>query len=130
MDGDEFWGNTNPCDVSIDTTNSKEMMTGSHITKQQTCEYQGPNRPELLNKVSNVPEMCNAVQKCQLYPLDKPKDSNMLSKTNNVTYVNGIDLLEGIFCKSYLQSANCKHPKLSSGYTHHHLLLFNFEVGK
>ena len=38
-------------------------------------------------------EICDAVQKCQLDPSDKSKDSNILSKTNNVTHVNGMDLL-------------------------------------
>ena len=36
--------------------------------------------------------MYNAVQKCHLDPLDKSKDSSMLSKTNNVTHTNGINL--------------------------------------
>ena len=30
--GDDIWEGTNPSDVSIDTTNSKEVMVGSHIT--------------------------------------------------------------------------------------------------
>ena len=38
-DGD-FWGNTNPSDVSIDTRNSKEMMTGSHITELHKHKYE------------------------------------------------------------------------------------------
>ena len=33
MSDDDFWGGTNPGAVSIDTTNSKEMMAGSHITE-------------------------------------------------------------------------------------------------
>ena len=36
--------------------------------------------------------MCDEVQKCQLNPLDKSKNSNMLSKTNNVTNTNDINL--------------------------------------
>ena len=35
---DTFWENTNPTDVSIDTVNSEEQMTGSHITKFHTPE--------------------------------------------------------------------------------------------
>ena len=38
IDDDDFWGNTNPTDVSIDTANSEEMMAGSHITKFHTSE--------------------------------------------------------------------------------------------
>ena len=37
--------------------------------------------------------MSDTVQKCQLDPLDNPKNSNMLSKTSNVTHTNDIKLL-------------------------------------
>ena len=40
VDNDDFWGNTNPTDVSIDTANSEEMMAGSHITKFHTSEQE------------------------------------------------------------------------------------------
>ena len=33
---DDFWDNTNPTDMSIDTANSEEKMTGSNITKFHT----------------------------------------------------------------------------------------------
>ena len=92
MNDDTFWGNTNPTNVSIDITNSEEMMAGSHITELHTYKYKEPVPPELLNKVSNVPEVCDAVQKYQLDPSDRSKDSNMLSKRNNLTHTNGIDL--------------------------------------
>ena len=39
MNNDDFWGGTNPSDVSIDTTNSEEMMTGSHITELHTYTH-------------------------------------------------------------------------------------------
>ena len=93
MDGDKFWSKTNPGDVSIDTANSKEMMAGSHITELHTHKYEEPVPPELLNKVPNIPEVCDLAHKCQLDPLDKSKDLNMLSKTNNVTHAKDIDLL-------------------------------------
>ena len=51
MNGDEFLGNTNPGDVSIDTANSEEMMTGSHITKQHTYKYQGPVRYHMISLI-------------------------------------------------------------------------------
>ena len=92
INDDDFWGGTNPSDVSIDTMNSKEMMAGSNITELHTHKYKEPVPPKLLNKVPNVSEMCDAIQKCQLDPLDKFKDSNMLSKTNKVTHANGINL--------------------------------------
>ena len=92
MDGDEFWGNTNPGDVSIDTANSEEMMAGSHITELHTHKHNEPVSPKLLNQVTNVPEVYDMVQKCQLDPSDKSKDLNMLSKTNNVTHAKDIDL--------------------------------------
>ena len=39
MDNDDYWGGTNPGDISIDTANSKEMMAGSHITEQHMHKY-------------------------------------------------------------------------------------------
>ena len=39
MNDNDFWGGTNPGDVSIDTTNSEEMMEGSHIAESHTHEY-------------------------------------------------------------------------------------------
>ena len=57
MDNDDFWGNTNPTDVSIDTANSEKMMAGSHITEFHTSEQEEPVTTELLNKVSNIPEV-------------------------------------------------------------------------
>ena len=65
----------------------------SHITELHTHIYEKPVPPELLNKIPNVPEVCDAVQRCQLDPLDKSKGSNMLSKTSNMTHANGIDHL-------------------------------------
>ena len=93
INDDDFWGGTNLGDVSIDTRNSKEMMAGSHITELHTHKYEESVPPELLNKVPNVPQVCDSAQKCQLDPLDKSKDPNMLSKTNNVTYAKDIDFL-------------------------------------
>ena len=70
-------GNTNPIDISIDTTNSEIMMTGSHITEFHTHKHEKLVTTELLNKVSNVPEECDTVQKCQFDPLDKSKNTNI-----------------------------------------------------
>ena len=93
MNDDDFWGITNPTDMSIDTTNSKEMIAGSHITELHTHKHKEPVPTELLNKVLDVLEVCDAVQKCQLDLLDKSMNLNMLSTTSNVTYTNGINLL-------------------------------------
>ena len=57
-----YGGNTNPTDVSIDTTNSKGMTAQSHITELHTHEHKELVATDLLNKVSNIPEMCDAVQ--------------------------------------------------------------------
>ena len=86
MTDDDFWGGTNPSDVSIDTMNSEEMMTGSHITESHTNKYKKSVPPVLLSKVPNVSQLCDLTLKYQLDLLDKSKDSNMLSKTNNATY--------------------------------------------
>ena len=56
MNDDDFWGGTNPSDVSIDTANSRKMMAGSHIKEQHTHKYEEPVPPELLNAVSNEPQ--------------------------------------------------------------------------
>ena len=50
--------------MSIDTMNSKEMMAGSYIIKLHTHKHNEQVTTELLNKVSNVLEVCDAVQKC------------------------------------------------------------------
>ena len=42
MNDDDFWGNANPTDVSIDMVNSKEKMTGSHITEFNTHKDKQP----------------------------------------------------------------------------------------
>ena len=86
MNDDDFWDNTNPTGVLIDTANSEEIMTGSHITKFHTHKHAEPVTTELLNKISNVPIVYDAVQKCQLNPSNKSKNSNMLSKTSNMTH--------------------------------------------
>ena len=57
MNDDDFLGNTNPTDVSFDTTNRGEMMTESHTTELNTHKHKEPVTPELLNRVLNVPEM-------------------------------------------------------------------------
>ena len=49
---DSIWGDSNPCDVSVDTANSKEVMAGSHITKQRTFKFPGFFQRELLNVTS------------------------------------------------------------------------------
>ena len=93
MDDDEFLDITNPTDVSIDAVNSEEMMAGSHITEFRTHKYEEPVTNELLNKVTNVPEVYDAVQKWHLDPSNKSKNSNILSKTSNVTHTNDINLV-------------------------------------
>ena len=93
MNDNDFQGGTNPSDVSIDTTNSEETMMGSHITESHTHDYKELVLPELLSKVPNVSQLCESTQKCQVDPLDKSKDSSMLSKTNNTTHAKGINHL-------------------------------------
>ena len=45
---DDFWDNTNPTDVSIDTVNSEEKMVGSHLTKFHTHKDEQPVAEDLL----------------------------------------------------------------------------------
>ena len=56
MSVDNFWGGTNPGDVSIATANSEEMMVNSHITEQYTHKHRGPIPPGLLNMAPNKPQ--------------------------------------------------------------------------
>ena len=93
VDDEEFWGNTNPTDVSIDIANSEEMMARSYITEFHTSKQEESVTTELLNKVLNTPEVCDTVQKCQLDPLNKSKSLNMLSKISNATHTNDINLI-------------------------------------
>ena len=65
INDDDSWGNTNPSDVSINTANSEEMMTGSHVIELHTHKHKEPVPPDLLNEESNVPEGCDGVQKYQ-----------------------------------------------------------------
>ena len=85
MDDDDFCGGTNPSDASIDTTNSKQIMTGSHITEQHTFEFRGYVQPELLNMTPYEPQVCDLPRNYELDSLDNFKDLNILSKTDNDT---------------------------------------------
>ena len=78
--------------MSIDTANSKEIIAGDHITELHTQKYEEPVPPELLNKVLNVPQVCDWAQKYQLDSLDKFKGSSMLLRSLNVTHTKYIDL--------------------------------------
>ena len=61
MNDDDFWGNTNPTDVLIDIANSEDMMAGSHIIELHTHKQEVPVTTELINKVSYVSEVCDAI---------------------------------------------------------------------
>ena len=52
---DDFWSNTNPTDVSINTANSEEMITGSHVTEFHAHKHEELVTTELLIKVLNAP---------------------------------------------------------------------------
>ena len=93
MNDDNFWVGTNLGDVFIDTMNSEEMMTGSHITESHSQNYKESVPPDSLSKVPNVSQLCDSTQKCQVDCSDKSKDSNILFKANNATHTKGIDLL-------------------------------------
>ena len=51
---DDFWNNTNPADVSIDTVNSEEQMAGSHITEFHTPDNEQPVLADLLSQVNQT----------------------------------------------------------------------------
>ena len=93
MSNDDFWGGFNPSDMSIDTVNSKEITTGSHITKQSTYKYQRPVLPELLNVAPKEPQTYDLPQNYQLDSLNRFK-VNILSKRNNVAHTICIDFFK------------------------------------
>ena len=82
---DDIWGVPNPSDVSINTANSKKVMTGSHITEQHAFEFRGSVQSGLLNMTSYKPHTDDLPQNYELDFLDNFKDWNILSKTKNVT---------------------------------------------
>ena len=47
---DNFWNNSNPADVSVDMVNSKEQMTGSHITEFHTHKDEQSVIADLLSQ--------------------------------------------------------------------------------
>ena len=51
---DDFWDNTNPTDVSIDTIKSEEKMAGSHITEFHTHKSEQPNSGSLKLRRSRL----------------------------------------------------------------------------
>ena len=73
MNYNDFRGGTNPSDVFIDTTNSKEIMAESHITELHTHKYKESFPPELLSKVPNASQLRDSTKKYQLDPSDKSK---------------------------------------------------------
>ena len=62
MVDDDFWGDTNPNDVSIDTENSKEIIEGGIITEQHTFKVQEHIQPELLNMTPYKPQAYDSPQ--------------------------------------------------------------------
>ena len=101
IDDDNFWGNTNPSDVSINTANSEEMIVGSYITEFCTSKQEEPVTTELLNKALNVKEVtCNPntsgghhnqsdpwSDKSTDYKLNTCKDDSFSSNTVGKKYI-------------------------------------------
>ena len=76
--------------MSIDTANSKEVITGSHIIEQHTFNFQGSVQPELLNMISYEPHADDLSQNYELDFLNNFKDWNILLKAKDVTN-NGVN---------------------------------------
>ena len=83
--------------MSIDTANSKEVMTGSHIMEQYTFKFRGFTQPEILSMISHKPHADDLSWNYELDFLNSFKDWNILSKTNdvanNVANTPAIDIL-------------------------------------
>ena len=96
MGDDDFWGETNQSDMSIETPNSKEIMTGNHITEHHTLKFRGSVQPELINMTPYTPQAYISPQHYQLDSPNNLKDLNILSKidddTDNVTNTPNTDV--------------------------------------
>ena len=75
---DNIWGGTNPCDVSVNTANSKEVMAGSHIMEQHTVKFRGSIQPEILNVTLYKPRKDDLSWNYDLDFLDNFNDWNIL----------------------------------------------------
>ena len=51
---DAIWSHTNPSDVSIDTSNSAEIIAGSHITEDLTYAFERSDPFRLIDTPSHV----------------------------------------------------------------------------
>ena len=78
MNDDDFWGEADPSDVSIDTANS-------HITKQDSFDFRGSIQPELLIITPYEPQACILPQNYELDSLNNFQYLNILSKTDDIT---------------------------------------------
>ena len=79
--GDKLWSGANPSGVSIDTSNNKKVIAGSHITEQHTFKFQGSVKLELLNMIPYKPHSCDSPQNYELDSLD----NFILLKVNDAT---------------------------------------------
>ena len=61
-----FWNKTSPSDVSVDTANSEEQMTGSHITKFHTPEDKQIVLEDLISQVDQDLDNWHDRQSCHL----------------------------------------------------------------
>ena len=76
---------TNPCLVSVDTANSKEVIAGSQITKQHTFKLCGSNHHKLLNVTTYEPREDDLSWNYDLDFLDYFSDWNILPNVNDTT---------------------------------------------
>ena len=85
---DAIWGCTDPRDMSINTANSAEIMTGSQIREEQTFTFRRSDPYELLNVAAHVPHKDDLSWYDRPYFLDNYHNQNKLLKaidTSNST---------------------------------------------
>ena len=73
---DAIWGHSDPSNVSIDTTNSAEIMVGSHIMEDHMFIFRRSDQHELLNMAARVPCKDDLSQYYEIDFLDNYHDWN------------------------------------------------------
>ena len=82
---DAIWGGTNPCDMSVDTANSKEVMAGSHTMEGQKFTLCRSDQHEVINVKAHKPRKDDLFWDYDLDFLDNYYDWNESTKVTDTT---------------------------------------------
>ena len=104
---DAIWGRTDPSDMSIDTANSAEIMTCSHIMEEYAFNFCRSDPHELLNMAAHVPHKDDLLWYFEPDFLDSYQDWN--KSLNVVDTINSGENITGA------HSANQEHQNYYNG---------------